>query len=164
MEPSNKVDDGQVVSMAYTLHVDGKLVDASDPGTPLQFIQGMGQILPALEQQLYDMQIGGTKSITLSAKDGYGEENPEAFMEIPRESFPTSVPLEIGTHIELKDHSGHPAIGSIEAVTKQAVRLNMNHPLAGKQLQFDVTISGLRPASDEEVSHGHVHAEGGIDS
>ncbi len=160
MRPSNKVDDGQVVSMDYTLRVDGQTVDASKPDAPLQFIQGMGQILPALEQQLYDMRVGDRKSITLNAKDGYGEENPEAFMEVPREAFPPDVPLEIGTHIELMDRSGQPAVGSIASVNEQAIRLNMNHPLAGKQLHFEVTISGVRPASKEEVSHGHVHGEG----
>jgi FKBP-type peptidyl-prolyl cis-trans isomerase SlyD len=63
----------------------------------------------------------------------------------------------MGTQLELKDKSGHPAHARVDALTEQNVRLNMNHPLAGKQLDFEITIAGLRPATDEEVSHGHVH-------
>ena len=157
MKEQLKVNDGRVVSMHYTLHVDGKVIDSSENGEPLQFIQGMGHIIPGLEHELYDMKIGDSKKVVVPAKDGYGEVNTEAFMDVPREAFPTDVPLEMGTELELRDQSGHPIYARIEAINKDQIRLNMNHPLAGRELQFDVKIANLRPATDEEVSHGHVH-------
>jgi FKBP-type peptidyl-prolyl cis-trans isomerase SlyD len=160
MAETKKVDDGQVVSMHYTLHVDGQVLDSSDGGDPLQFIQGMGHIIPGLEHELYDMKIGDSKKVIVAAKDGYGEVDTEAFMDVPRDSFPTDVPVEIGTELELRDQSDHPVYARIESISADNVRLNMNHPLAGKELHFDVKIADLRRATDEEVSHGHVHDHG----
>ena len=157
MTVSMKVDDGHVVSMHYMLHVDGKVVDSSQGSEPLQFIQGMGPLIPGLEHELYDMPVGQKKKISVAAKDGYGAIDKKAFMDVPRDSFPPNVPLAIGTQLELKDKSGHPAHARVDALTEQNVRLNMNHLLAGKQLDFEITIAGLHPATDEEVSHGHVH-------
>jgi len=154
------VDDGQVVSMHYTLHVDGKLVDTSRGAEPLQFIQGMGHIIPGLEHELYNMRIGESRTITVAAKDGYGEVDSAAFMDVPRDSFPDDIPLQIGMQLELKDKSGHPAHARVDALTDKSVRLDMNHPLAGKQLDFEVNIADLRKATDDEVSHGHVHTPG----
>lgn len=160
MTEQTKIDDGQVVSMHYTLHVDGRVVDSSEGGTPLQFIQGMGHIVPGLEHQLYEMKVGDSKEVTVAAKDGYGEVDTEAFMDVPREAFPENVPVNEGTELELRDQSGHPVYARIEEVQDKNVRLNMNHPLAGKELHFAVKIADLRPATQDEISHGHIHTEG----
>lgn len=157
MTDLTKVDDGHVVSIHYTLRVDGEVVDSSQDSEPLMFIQGMGHIIPGLEHELYDMQIGESRQVSVAPKDGYGDVDAEAFMDVPRDSFPAEIPMEVGTQLELKDKSGQPAHARIDAVTDDNVRLNMNHPLAGKQLEFEVTIHALRAATDEEVSHGHVH-------
>ena len=157
MTELKKVDDGQVVSMHYTLRVNGQVLDSSEGGEPLQFIQGMGHIIPGLENELYEMKIGDSKKVVVAAKDGYGEVDDEAFMDVPRDSFPTDVPAEVGTELELRDQSDHPVYARIETISADNVRLNMNHPLAGKELHFDVKIADLRPATEEEVSHGHVH-------
>ncbi|MCL4530541.1 MAG: peptidylprolyl isomerase [Chloroflexi bacterium] len=157
MTELKKVDDGQVVSMHYTLRVNGQVLDSSEGGDPLQFIQGMGHIIPGLENELYEMKIGDSKKVVVAAKDGYGEVDDEAFMDVPRDSFPTDVPAEVGTELELRDQSDHPVYARIETISADNVRLNMNHPLAGKELHFDVKIADLRPATEEEVSHGHVH-------
>ncbi|HEX8990716.1 MAG TPA: peptidylprolyl isomerase [Anaerolineales bacterium] len=157
MADESKVDEGKVVSMHYTLHVDGNVIDSSEGGEPLQFIQGMGHIIPGLEQELYDMEVGQSKKVIVQAKDGYGEADASAFMDVPRESFPTDVPLEKGTELELRDQSGHPVYARIDQVTDKNVRLDMNHPLAGKELHFDVKIAGVRAATADEASHGHVH-------
>lgn len=157
MEEETRVDDGKVVSMHYTLHVDGKVIDSSEGGEPLQFIQGMGHIIPGLEHELYDMEVGQSKNVVVQAKDGYGEADEDAFMDVPRESFPANVPLTKGTELELRDQSGHPVYARIDQVSDKNVRLDMNHPLAGKELHFDVKIAGVRLATADEVSHGHVH-------
>jgi FKBP-type peptidyl-prolyl cis-trans isomerase SlyD len=145
--------------MHYALHVDGQLVDSSEGSEPLQFIQGMGHIIPGLEHELYDMRIGDSKRVVVDAKDGYGEIDPDAFMDVPRHAFPSNVPLETGTELELRDQSGHPVYARIDSISNDNVHLNMNHPLAGKELHFDVKIADLRHATDEEISHGHVHGQ-----
>jgi FKBP-type peptidyl-prolyl cis-trans isomerase SlyD len=157
MAEALKVGDGVVVSMQYTLHVEGKLVDASSEAEPLQFIQGMGHIIPGLEHELYDMQIGESKTVRVSPVDGYGEVDTEAFMDVPREAFPDGVPLVPGTELQLQDKAGHPAYARIQSVSDQVLRLNMNHPLAGRTLDFEVTIAAVRAATEDEVAHGHVH-------
>ncbi len=160
MSEDLKVDDGKVVSMHYTLHVDGQVVDSSEGGEPLQFIQGMGNIIPGLEHQLYDMQVGDSKNITVPAKEGYGETDETAFMDVPRDAFPANVPLDNGTELELRDQAGNPVYARINEVSDKNVRLDMNHPLAGKELNFDVKIADVREATEEEVAHGHVHKDG----
>ncbi len=157
MPQTQKVDDGFVVAIHYALHVDGKLVDASPATQPLQFIQGMGHLVPGLEHELYDMSPGDHKTVRVTPKDGYGEPDPAAFMDVPREAFPANVPLTPGTELQLQDRAGQPTYARIQSVSDEIIRLNMNHPLAGKTLEFDVTIADVRPATPEEVAHGHVH-------
>jgi FKBP-type peptidyl-prolyl cis-trans isomerase SlyD len=157
MSENLKVQDGQIVAMDYALHIDGELVDSSDGQEPLEFLQGAGNIIPGLEEALYGMAIGENKKVTVSPADGYGELDPEAFVEVPRAEFPTEIPLEIGTEIQVTDESGNPMFARIDSLSAEAVKLDFNHPLAGKTLNFDVTIIALRDATEEEMEHGHAH-------
>lgn len=154
------VEDDMVVTLSYTLHVDGKVVDSSEESDDLQFIQGAGEILPALEEKLYGMQVGDTRQVTLSAEDGYGEVDPESFSDVPRAEFPAEIPLKKGVELELQDEDREIHYARIESVGKDHVRLNFNHPLAGKELNFSVRVVALRMATAEELDHGHVHAAG----
>ena len=154
------VDDALVVSMEYTLHVEGKVMDTSEGHEPLEFIQGQGHIISGLEQALYGMAIGESKSVVVGAKEGYGEVDAKAFMDVPRGEFPPGVPATVGIELELRDKSGQAVYARVQEVGEENIRLDMNHPLAGKELHFDVTIAALRPATAEEVAHGHVHAAG----
>lgn len=151
------VADDLVVTMAYTLSVEGEVVDSSEENEPIQFIQGAGHILPALEEQIYGMAVGEEKEVTLSAGDGYGEMDPEAFADIPRKEFPAQIPLKPGVELQLKDQDGEVHYARIESIEGDQIRLNMNHPLAGKELNFVVQIEALRTATSEELEHGHVH-------
>jgi FKBP-type peptidyl-prolyl cis-trans isomerase SlyD len=155
-----RVDDALVVSMEYTLQVEGKVMDTSEGHEPLEFIQGQGHIIPGLEQALYGMAIGESKSVVVGAKERYGEVDAAAFMDVPRGEFPPDVPAAVGTELELRDKSGQAVYARIQTVADDNIRLDMNHPLAGKELHFDVTIAALRPATAEEIAHGHVHAAG----
>ena len=150
------IEDDMVVTLAYTLKVDDQVIDSSDESDDLQFIQGSGEILPALEEHLYGMQVGDSKKLTLQPMDGYGEVDPEAFVEFPREEF-AELPLEAGVELELKDEDNEVHYARVESVSKENVTLNFNHPLAGKALDFMVRVVGLRRASTEEPDHGHVH-------
>jgi len=151
------VENGQVVTMDYTLHVDGEILDSSEGHEPLEFLQGTGNIIPGLERELYGMTIGESKKVTVVPVEGYGKLDPNAFVNVPRSQFPENIPMEVGTEIQVNDPQGHEMMARIDQVETDSVRLNFNHPLAGKDLHFDVKIVGLRAPTDEELEHGHAH-------
>jgi len=151
------VADNVVVSMDFVLRVDGEIIEDSSTSEPIQFLQGTGQVLPSLEGQLYGMAVGDHKEITLTPVEGYGEENKDAYSDVPRSEFPKEIPLQPGIELQLKDEDGDVHYARIEKVDARHVRLNFNHALAGKELHFDVRIVALRNASAEEIEHGHAH-------
>lgn len=148
-----------VVSLDYTLRVDGVVVDTSEKSKPIQFIQGRGYIISGLESQLYGMQVGDRKQVAVSASDGYGEVDKSAYADIPRDEFPPDIPLKTGIGLQLRDQDGNVTEGYISKVGEKSVRLDFNHPLAGKDLDFSIEVVGLRYATAEELSHGHIHLE-----
>jgi FKBP-type peptidyl-prolyl cis-trans isomerase SlyD len=154
-----RVEDGIVVSLDYTLRIDdeGEIVDTSEGGQPLQFVQGQGQIISGLEQELYGMQVGDEKDVTVDPEDGYGVNDPEAYQVLPLDAFPEDIVLEPGMGLQLRDNQGHSFEAHVAEIREDGVILDFNHPLAGKTLHFNVRIAGLRPASSEEMEHGHVH-------
>jgi FKBP-type peptidyl-prolyl cis-trans isomerase SlyD len=157
-QPQSVADD-TVVTLDYTLTVDGEVVDSSRSGMPIQFIQGLQQIIPGLEKQLYGMTPGETKEVVVPAVDAYGELDPENYAMVPRSEFPAEIPLQPGIQLELTDDKGERLAARIADVTGDEVRLDFNHPLAGKELHFDVEVVELRAATAEEIEHGHVHDE-----
>jgi FKBP-type peptidyl-prolyl cis-trans isomerase SlyD len=157
------IQDGVVVTLEYTLTVDGQVVDSSkseEGSEPIEFIQGEGQIIPGLESALYGMTVGDSKHVSVTAADGYGDLDDEAFADVPRAEFPPQIPMEIGVQLSLRDENGDEMDAIIASVGKDTVRLDFNHPLAGKDLTFDVTVADLREATEEELEHGHVHSDG----
>ena len=146
-----------VVSLDYKLHVDGELIDSSEQDYPIQFLQGRGEIIPGLENELYGMKVGEQKQVIVPPAQGYGEFDPEAFAEIPRSEFPKDFPLEPEVEVQLRDEDGEVVDAYIESVDDKLVYLNLNHPLAGKELHFSVTVVELREPTPEELEHGHVH-------
>ena len=157
MSEGLKVMEDLVISMDYTLEVDGKVVDTTEGNDPIEFIQGTGSISPSLERELYGMGIGDTKNVIVSAKDAYGELDKETFMDVPRREIPAEVPLEIGTQLEMHDQSGQLLHANIVHVGDETVKLDFNHPMAGKELHFSVKIAGIRVPTPQELLHGHVH-------
>jgi FKBP-type peptidyl-prolyl cis-trans isomerase SlyD len=155
----NEIGDDIVVTLEYTLSVNGEVIDTSTGNRPIQFIQGQQQIIKGLEDVLYGMGVGDSKEVVVEPDEGYGEVDPENFADIPREQFPPEIPLEVGVELELKDQEGDLMEARIVTVDDENVRLDFNHPLAGEQLHFLVKVVGLRQASEEELAHGHVHDE-----
>lgn len=151
------VENDIVVTLSYTLSVDDQIVETSDEGDDLQFIQGAGMILPALEEQLYGMRVGDTKELTLLPAEGYGEVDPEKVRKFSRDKFPEELPLKKGDELELKDEDNQVLFARVDSAGPKQVTLNFNHPLAGKQLDFSVRVVALRMASPEELEHGHIH-------
>ena len=154
----DSVQNGVVVSMEYTLHVDGELLDTSDGQGPLEFLAGHGNIVPGLEDKMMGMKVGDSRDVVVAPADGYGEYDDEAFMDVPRNQFPEDMPVAEDLELTVRDDSGEGRYARIESIEGETVRLNFNHPLAGDELHFSVKIVSLREPTDEELDHGHVHA------
>lgn len=155
-----KISDGQVVAMEYTLKVDGNVTDSSDGRAPLEFVHGAGNIIPGLEREMTGMAVGESKEVVVAAVDAYGEEDETAFMDVPRDQFPEEIPMKVGTELQVQNKDGQPMYARVELVGDKSIRLDFNHPLAGKELHFSVKVVDIREATQEEKEHGHVHAPG----
>ena len=156
----DSVQDGLVVSMDYKLTVDGEVLDTSDDEGPLQFLAGYDNIVPGLEREMIGMKIGENKEVVVKAEDGYGEFDEEAFMEVPRTEFPEDMQLEEGMELHITDEDDQHQAAYVTGFDDKTVQLDLNHPLAGAELHFNVTVVALREPTDEELDHGHVHEEG----
>lgn len=162
MKASNgpkEVQDDVIVTLHYTVTVDGEVVDTSQNDEPIFFIQGKGQIIPGLEHALYGMKTGESKEFAVAPKDAYGEVDEDAFAEIPRSEFPPEIPIEAGVELQLSNDEGEELEAFIVSADEDTVHLNFNHPLAGKKLDFSVQVIELRQATAEELDHGHVHLQ-----
>ncbi|GAB4580600.1 MAG: peptidylprolyl isomerase [Anaerolineales bacterium] len=146
-----------VVSLAYTLKVAGEILDEAEHDDPLLYLHGHKNIVPGLEKSLTGMKIGERKSVVVKPKEGYGEYNEDDVEIVSRDEFPDEIPLEEGVEIVVEDDEGEEVNATIVEVTKDKVTLDFNHPLAGKELHFEVTIVDLRAATEEELEHGHAH-------
>lgn len=162
MDTQNKpkdVADDVVVSIDYTLTVEGEVVDSTEGDEPLAFLQGHQNIIPGLESELCGMKIGESKTVVVPPSQAYGEIDPDNIIDVPRSEFPADIPLEPGTELEVKNADGEVLSATIASVNQNTVKLDFNHPLAGKELTFDVTVVDLRAPTDDELAHGHVHYE-----
>jgi FKBP-type peptidyl-prolyl cis-trans isomerase SlyD len=157
---NDTVRDGLVVSMEYTLSVDGEVLDSSKDAGPLQFLAGYDNIVPGLEREMVGMKIGESKDVLVLPEDGYGEFDEEAFMEVPRSEFPSDMELETGLELNVTDEDGQHQLAFVESFNDKTVHLDFNHPLAGAKLQFNVKVVALREATKDELDHGHAHEEG----
>jgi FKBP-type peptidyl-prolyl cis-trans isomerase 2 len=146
------VSDKKMVDVAYkgTL-TDGTVFSKSADGKPLEFLVGGGTIIPTLEKGMMGMKVGDKKIITVKAADAYGEYDKESVREIAREQFPKDVELKIGERYQVNGPGG-PMVVSITAMTAMTVTIDFNHPLAGKDLTFEVTIVKIRDATKDELA------------
>lgn len=158
MTEEKQVREDMVVGLEYRLRLDdGEVVDHSEGRGPLQFLQGHGQIIPGLEKELYGMDLDEEKEIVVQPEEGYGQRNPNAFQEFPRSAFPGDADIQEGTAVQLLDQQGQQHVAFVEEVRDDGVVLDLNHPLAGETLHFEVKVVSLREATEEELEHGHVH-------
>lgn len=153
----NKVAKDLVVSMEYELTVDGEVLDSTDAGDPIEFIQGYENIIGGLEKAVEGMAIGESKEVFVKAAEAYGEYDADGFVEVPKAEFPEDIPMEVGVEISVTNDDGEEMTAYIEEVSVESITLNFNHPLAGKDLNFKVKIVAIREATAEELEHGHVH-------
>lgn len=157
-----KIANGAVVSIDYKLHLgDGNVVDASEPGEPLTYLHGEGQIVPGLERDLLGLGAGDARKVIVTPADGYGDHDPAGLQHVERKAFPEDVTLEIGMEMSAVGPGGEMVSFVIREVKGDQVVVDLNHPLAGKTLHFDVTVREVRAATAEELEHGHAHGAGG---
>lgn len=156
------IEANKVVTMNFTLtDENGNVLDSTDTGGPFSYISGTGMVLPKLEEAVSGMIIGTKKQLKLQAKDGYGEYNDDAVQAVGKENFPQDFILEAGMEYMASNPDGVQMPFIITNVEDQTVTIDFNHPLAGKNLHFDLELLDVRNATPEELNHGHVHGTGG---
>lgn len=153
------ISNNSVVSMHYELK-DAKtneVLDSNINGNPLSFIMGKGQIIPGLETQISELQEGAQKQIEVSSKEAYGEYDQSALQKLPKEQF-AGIELAPGMTLYGQGEKGETVQVTVKEFTEDEVTVDFNHPLAGKNLLFDINITEVRDATDEELQMGVVGA------
>jgi peptidylprolyl isomerase len=132
---------GDTVRIHYTGTLsDGSTFDSSQDRDPLEFTVGSGEIIPGLDRAIEGMSVGETKTVTVPAADAYGAHNPDGVQSIPRDEVPDHIPLDLGTQLEVQTMDGRTLPVTVTEVTAEAITLDANHPLAGKDLTFEVEL------------------------
>jgi FKBP-type peptidyl-prolyl cis-trans isomerase 2 len=138
------VEKGKEVSINYTLKVDGQVVDTSEGRGPLTYTHGQGQIIPGLSKELEGLKVGDKKDVTVKPEDGYGQANPQAIQEVPKSQLPNNITPETGMNLQVSTPEGRTQVVKITDVKDDVVVIDMNHPLAGKTLNFEVEIMSIK--------------------
>ena len=161
-----KIAPQHVVSLTYDLYTkkeDGTegLVESATDKHPLVFLYGAGQMLPKFEENLSSLSSGDAYDFRLSAEDAYGNYDEEAVASLPKEMFKDVDMPGIGNVIPLQDNHGNRFQGQVVSIAEDAVVVDLNHPMAGQELHFKGNILEVRPATADELAHGHAHGPGG---
>ena len=152
-----QITSGKVVSIDYTLTDDsGKTLDSSVGGEPLAYLHGNDQIVFGLEKALNGKKAGDSLKVKVEPAEGYGVRDEAKLISVSRSKIQGVPNLKEGMQLQ----AGHQVVTVIK-IAGDEVTLDGNHPLAGVTLNFDVTIRDVRPATEEEIAHGHVHGPGG---
>jgi FKBP-type peptidyl-prolyl cis-trans isomerase SlyD len=152
------IANGKVVTIHYTLtDENGATIDSSQGGEPLVYLHGADNIIPGLENALNGKNTGDSLDVTIAPENAYGPHVPEMVQEVPRSAFEGVDSIEPGMSFQAAAEDGSTQRVVVTGITDETVTVDGNHPLAGKQLTFDVTVIDIRDASEEEVAHGHVH-------
>lgn len=159
------IEKNQVVAVHYTLNAleengEKSFIEKTDADNPFTFLYGVGMMLPKFEEELQGMSAGEQKSFTITAEEGYGEKQEDATVQLPVQMFEQSGMPPVGAILPLQDPEGNHVNAVVLEVSPEAVTVDLNHPMAGKTLHFDIEVVATRPATEEELAHGHAH---GID-
>jgi FKBP-type peptidyl-prolyl cis-trans isomerase SlyD len=157
------VQKDDVVSIEYTLTDDqGNVIDTSEGAEPLEYLHGHQNIIPGLEKEIEGMSVGEKKHVVIQPEDAYGPRHEGATQIIPKEAFPPDMEVEVGMGLQMRDtQTGQIYEVYVSEILPEGVVVDFNHPLAGETLHFDVKVVDIRPATPDEIAHGHVHGEGG---
>ncbi|WP_432708070.1 FKBP-type peptidyl-prolyl cis-trans isomerase [Pedobacter sp.] len=155
-----------VVSLTYELHTtnaEGQqvFVEKADEQNALVFLYGAGMMLPKFEEHLLGLNVGDEYSFELTAADGYGDIDPGAYADLPKDMFKEVDLPGVGDVIPLQDNQGNHFRAGVTAINDETVSVDLNHPMAGKNLIFAGKILSVREATEEELNHGHAHGADG---
>jgi len=158
-----KISDKKVVELIYELKVEGEVVDKTTVERPLDFIQGMGYLLPLFESNIEGKEPGDEFAFTLSPEDGYGKWELEKVIDLPKEAFEVDGQIRedllvVGNTIPLMNSMGGVVPGKVLGVEEKTVKMDLNHPMAGKTLDFSGKIISVREATQKELTEG-LHGE-----
>ncbi len=155
-----KVSHLSVVTLDYTVSDEsGDVLDTTEGREPLVYLHGAGFLVPGLEKALYDREVGDSFELNVDAADAYGEYEEDLVQQVPGELFDGMEVAEGDTFVADTD-DGHRPVTVVE-VAEDYIKVDANHPLAGVNLHFAVTVRDVRAATAEEIAHGHVHGQGG---
>ena len=150
-----------VVTIHYTLKDDaGQVIDSSREGDPIAYLHGHGNLVPGLERELQGKGTGDKVSVSVTPEEGYGQYDQKLVQQVPRRAMQGVGKITVGMRLHAQTPEGPRAV-TVTRLVGDMVTIDGNHPLAGKNLNFDVEITDVRDATEEELSHGHVHGEGG---
>ncbi len=156
-----QVEKHKVVTIDYTLKDDaGNVLDTSEGADPLAYIQGMQNIITGLEKALEGKTTGDKLNVVVPPEEGYGPVNEQLRGQVDRSAFEGADDVQVGMRFHAQTEQGQEII-TVVAVEGDTVTIDANHPLAGQNLHFDVEVVDVRDATEEEISHGHVHGPGG---
>jgi len=156
-----QISKHKVVAIDYTLTgPDGAVLDSSEGREPLAYLHGAGNIIAGLEAELEGKTRGDKLDVTVAPAEGYGERNEALIQQVPRSMFEGVDKIEPGMRFNAMSDAG-PRVVVVTAVDDDGITIDGNHPLAGMELHFAVTIMDVRDATEEELEHGHVHGAGG---
>jgi len=151
----------RVVSFHYTLRdPGGRVLDSSAGGDPISYLEGAGQIIDGLDEQLRFAAAGEKTRVVVPAKKAYGERDPEQVQRVKRAALPVDGELKVGDQFQT-DSDRYAPVVTVQAIEGDEVVLDANHPLAGVDLTFDVEIVAVRAPTAEELTHGHAHGADG---
>ena len=156
-----QISKNKVATIDYTLtSPDGQVLDTSKGGQPLTYLHGVGGIIPGLETALEGKAQGEQLTVTVPPEQAYGTRNEQLVQDVPRGMFQGVQEIKPGMQFKAQSNQGTQVV-TVVGVNDETVKIDANHPLAGIPLKFDVSVVGVRDATAEELSHGHVHGPGG---
>lgn len=157
-----KIGEKRVVTLHYTLkNSKGEVVDSSAGSEPLTYLHGSGEMVPGFEKNLAGKKAGEKHSFAVAPVDGYGEREGKGPQRVPKAAFEGIGDIEVGMALDTEGDDGHSQTVWIAAIDNDYVTIDINHPLAGETLHFEVEVLSVRKATADEVKHGHVHGPHG---
>jgi peptidylprolyl isomerase len=137
----SQAKNGDTIKVHYTGKLnDGSVFDSSENREPLEFQLGNGQLIPGFEKAVTGMSVGDSTTVTIPATEAYGDVNEELILNVDRSRMPADINPEIGMQLQVQQPNGQPIPVVITEVTDEFVMLDANHPLAGKDLTFDIEV------------------------
>lgn len=156
------ISTDKVVHLEFTVtDGEGNQIDSTEQSGPLVYLHGHNNIIPGLETALEGKDVADRLDVTLKPEEAYGETVPEMIQSVPRENFQGIDDIKEGMAFEAQGSNGETRRVIVTEVNKDNVTVDANHPLAGKTLNFDLTVHTIREATPEELANGHIHSEHG---